>query len=201
MSGVVYARVPDSLKQALHKHAADRGLTLTGAVVEVAERGLEAIRTGASLESLADRLAALNREVERARMRLKEAEIRLQTAREREETIARAYAGVAERMRQELARCPGCRKPVGGADLLMRGHCPYCGRALTSLLAPTRAGIDRDEWIALLGALGVLAGLATATVADDVGDQDNRPRVIRRRRKPPKQARNRRSEAARSNPE
>jgi len=40
---VVYARVPDSLKQSLHAHAAKRGLSLTQALVELVERGLEAI--------------------------------------------------------------------------------------------------------------------------------------------------------------
>lgn len=73
-------------------------------------------------------------------------------------------------MRQELARCPLCRTPVSGKDLLRRGRCPHCGRALTSLLAPTRAGLDRDEWIALLGALGVLAGLAPADASEPAHD-------------------------------
>jgi hypothetical protein len=173
MSGVVYARVPDSLKQALHDHAAERGLTLAAAVVEVAERGLEAIRSGASVESLENSVAASSRELERIRARLKEAQFRLEAARERDETIAHTYGALAERMRQELAQCPRCRKPVSGGDLLMRGHCPHCGRALTSLLAPTRAGLDRDEWIALLGALGVLAGLATAGPPEIVVDWGN----------------------------
>ena len=43
MSAVIYARVPDSLKQALHAHAAERGLTLTTALVGLVERGLQAI--------------------------------------------------------------------------------------------------------------------------------------------------------------
>jgi hypothetical protein len=89
-------------------------------------------------------------------------------------------------MRQELARCPVCPKPVSGGDLLMWGRRPHCGRALTSLLAPTRAGLDRDEWIALLGALGVLAGLAAADAgepAHDVGgvnssDTDRAVRLV-----------------------
>jgi hypothetical protein len=38
------------------------------------------------------------------------------------------------------------------------------GTALTSLLAPApRAGLDPTEYLALLGALGVLVGLALAT--------------------------------------
>ena len=50
MSGVIYARVPDSLKHALHAHACKRGLSLTQAVVELLEQGLETI-AGPSLPS------------------------------------------------------------------------------------------------------------------------------------------------------
>jgi hypothetical protein len=73
-------------------------------------------------------------------------------------------------MRQELARCPGCRKRVSGSDLHTRGHCSHCGKAMTSLLAPTRGDLDRDEWIALLGALGILAGLAPADASEPAHD-------------------------------
>ena len=106
MSGVLYARVSDSLKQALHDHASKRGLSLTGAVVEVAERGLEAISTGSSVEALEDELERASRELDRTRARLKEAQIRLQAARERDEAINRAYGAVTERMRQEARPMP-----------------------------------------------------------------------------------------------
>ena len=54
-----------------------------------------------------------------------------------------------------------------GTDLLVSGRCPNCDKALTTLLLPApRSGFDRDEYLALLGAVGVLVGLATATSAD-----------------------------------
>jgi hypothetical protein len=61
---------------------------------------------------------------------------------------------------------------VRGFDLLVSGQCPNgnCGTALTSLLIPApRAGLDSNEYLALLGALGVLVGLAGATSAESVG--------------------------------
>jgi len=172
VSEVVYARVPDSLKQALREYSAARGLSLTRALVEVAERGLEAISTESDLASREAKLEAAAEELKKTRTRLTDAQVRLRAVEERDTAINRAYGAVAERIRQEVAQCPACREPVSGRDLLMRGRCPNCGRALTSLLAPTRAGLDRDEWIALLGALGVLAGLTPADAGGPDHDDD-----------------------------
>ena len=84
--------------------------------------------------------------------------------REREQLTAHTYRALAERARQELVACPRCRKPVHGSDLLVSGRCPHCNKALTSLLLPTRtADLVQNEYLALLGALGVLVGLALAT--------------------------------------
>ncbi len=153
MSAVVYARVPDSLKTALEAFASEHSLTLTRGVVELLERGLEQIAQEQPAAGL-----------EETRARLQEAELRLQTALERERLTAHCYSAVVERSRQPLVSCPNCRKPVSGSDLLVSGRCPHCTKALTSLLVPTpRAGTDRDEYLALLGALGVLVGLAQAT--------------------------------------
>jgi hypothetical protein len=59
---------------------------------------------------------------------------------------------------------------VRGSDLLVSGHCSNCDKALTSLLVPTRfAELVQNEYLALLGALGVLVGLALATDADGTG--------------------------------
>ena len=164
MSAVIYARVPDALKQALEAHRSAGGLTLTRAVVELLEQGLVASAEGRSRAELEGKLAECTSEQEATRARLAEAELRLQAAREREQLTAGTYSALAERTRQELASCPRCRKPVRGSDLLVSGRCPHCRTALTSLLTPApRAGLDPTEYLALLGALGVLVGLALAT--------------------------------------
>ncbi len=172
MSSVVYARVPDSLKEALQAHRSARGLTLTAASVELLEHGLEAFADERSVSELEAKLALLTSELEETRGRLREAELRLQAAREREQLTARTYTALAARARQRLALCPRCRQPVRGFDLLVSGHCPNsnCGTALTSLLTPApRAGLDPNEYLALVGALGVLVGLALATTAESAG--------------------------------
>jgi len=156
VSAVVYTRVPDSLKQALEAHASERGLSLTRAVVELVERGLE---------QTADQPSSS--ELEQTRVQLKQAELGLQSATQRERLTARTYRALAERARHQLGSCPGCRHPLTGSDLLVSGRCPNCGKALTTLPLPApRSGFDRDEYLALLGAVGVLVGLATTTNAD-----------------------------------
>jgi hypothetical protein len=53
--------------------------------------------------------------------------------------------------------------------LLVSGRCPNCSRAITVLLTPRpqTGAADKDEYPALLGALGSLLGLALVTSNDD----------------------------------
>ena len=170
MGAVLYARVPDSLKQALAARARERSLSLTAAVVELLERGLEATADERSSEREAA-LAAAASELERTRARLAEAEAGLELAREREQLSAATVSALAERARHELASCPQCRQPLRGDDLLVSGHCPNCERPITTLLTP-RAQLgapDKDAYLALLGALGGLVGLALASTSAGAG--------------------------------
>jgi len=112
MSAVVYARVPDSLKQSLEAHAAARALSLTQAVVELVERGLQASADEQFVTELERKLAAATSELAKTRARLKQAELALRAAREREQTTARTDTAFAERARHELACCPGCAKSL-----------------------------------------------------------------------------------------
>ncbi len=170
MSPVLYARVPEALKQALQAHAAGRGLSQTRAIVELLEEGLQASRDERSLAALESTLARSQGELQATRVRVRELELALEAAREREEQRARTYRALAARVRQELASCPRCRKPVRGSDLLVSGRCPHCGKAVTELLAPApKSALDQTEYLALLGALGLLTGLALASAGEEAG--------------------------------
>jgi hypothetical protein len=154
MTEVLYARVAGPLKQALQAHAGERGLSQTAAAVELLERGLEQ--------------SVRSNELEQTQARLRQAELELHTAQQREQATAHTYQAVAERARQQLALCLHCRQPLRGDHFLVSGHCPNCNRALSALLLPTpKTGApDRDAYLALLGAIGVLVGLATASSPD-----------------------------------
>lgn len=170
MSTVVYARVPDSLKLALAVRARERGLSLTAAVVALLEQGLDASADERAREREGE-LAASAAELERTRARLAEAEATLALAREREQLTASSFWALAERARGELASCPQCQKPLRGYDLLVSGHCPNCARPITALLLPRpqTGAPDRDAYLALLGALGGLVGLALASSSGGAG--------------------------------
>jgi multidrug efflux pump subunit AcrA (membrane-fusion protein) len=132
--------------------------------VELVERGLAALSDEQSVSELEAKLATTRSEREQTRARLQQAELGLQAAREREQLTARTYSALAERTRQTLGSCPRCRAPLRGSDLLVAGRCPNCGTALTALLLPApQANLPADEYLALLGALAVLVGLALAS--------------------------------------
>jgi hypothetical protein len=164
VSEVVYARVPGALKQALSARARERQLSLNATVRELLEDGLAASGEEHSRNVLEDALARAARELEETRARVSEAELRCALAEEREEMSAGLLTTLAERARQELAECPRCRQPVRGYDFLVSGHCPHCGKALTALLAPRPqvGASEPSEYLALLGALGAVLGLASA---------------------------------------
>jgi len=169
VSAVLYTRVPEALKQALAAHAAGRGLSQTRAAVELLEQGLVASRDERSFAKLEGELSRSQGELAATRVRVRELEGALEAARAREEHAARTYAAFAARARQVLARCPRCGKPLRGSDLLVSGRCPHCDRAVTELLAPApRSALDQTEYLALLGALGLLSGLALAS-AEEAG--------------------------------
>ena len=166
----LFVRVPDALKQALAARARERGQSLTAAAVALLERGLDTSEEERAREREGE-LAACASELERMRARLAEAEAALALAREREQLTATSCRALAERARHKLAVCPQCRKPVRGSDLLVGGHCPNCDRAITALLLPRQqtGAPDRDAYLALLGALGGLVGLALESTSGGDG--------------------------------
>ncbi len=171
MSKVVYGRVSPALKQALTTRAKERGLSLNATLVELLERGLAESAQEAARAELEAALAASVRELEEVRARLAAAEGRLVAAAEQEERTKGTLRALTERARPELGQCPACRKPVRGHDYLVSGRCPNCSRALTALLAPLQqiGAPERDEYLALLGALGALVALAGASALDASG--------------------------------
>jgi hypothetical protein len=163
--------MPEALKRALGAYASARALSLTAALVELLGRGLEASGEERSVAELERELALARSELAETGGRLREAELRLEAAREREELSARSHRAAAARIRQELASCPRCRKPLRGSDLLVSGHCPNCGKALSSLLTPMprAGGLEGGEYLALLGALSGVVGFMLAESGESAG--------------------------------
>jgi hypothetical protein len=163
MSQVIYARVPDTLKDAVDGYALERGTTLTSAVVNLLERGLVSTSDAPSVAQLEMRLATASAQRTEAEASLRSARLELQT-----------LQSLSERTRQIVGRCPreACARPITGYDLLVTGHCSSCREVLTSLLKlkapqpegngeqPQPGGISERDFLLLLGALGAVVGVA-----------------------------------------
>jgi hypothetical protein len=154
-TSVLYARIPDPLKEALDQEAAKAGTTLTTAIREAIEDGLEARSNKRSIHVLEKELATLRRQLGDARREL-------QTVKDRESANQRAHAALAKQLERTVGSCPKCDHEVKGDDLLINGACSSCGGGLTDLLMPAggKGDIDRNEYLFLVGAVGIVLAAA-----------------------------------------
>lgn len=154
MSQTIYARVPDQVKEAADAYASENGMTLATAIASLLDRGLQASADEASVLDLEKHVAELNNEVE--------------LLRQRDAAAATAYSALAQRTAQPVGTCPKCGSSINGHDLLVAGRCsnPACGASLSPLLGavskpkPGKGSLDDGDLKLLLGALGVVLGIA-----------------------------------------
>lgn len=153
MSQVIYARVPDATKEAVDGYADERGVTLTSAVVDLLERGLGAVTDERSIAALEARVAQLDAEKTQVATQLRAAQTELG-----------ALGALSSRSHQVVGRCPKCKQDFTGYDLLATGRCEHCGQPLSDLLLAKKAadtsGLDANEFLLLLGALGAILAVA-----------------------------------------
>jgi hypothetical protein len=148
---VIYARVPTALKEAADAYASQHGKTLTGAVAELLDRGLNSVSDERSIGHLEANLARVS--AEKA-----EAETSLQAA----TTQLAALGALAQRAGQRVGSCPNCGQEITGHDLLATGQCRSCHQTLSDLIVPERSApsIDQRELLVLVGALGAVLAIA-----------------------------------------
>ena len=147
MTQVIYARVPDSLKEATDVYASEQGMKLTGAVVDLLERGLASVTDERSIADLERQVASVT--TEKAHI---EADLRVAT---NELTALRAFAERATRA--QVGKCPKCNQGISGYDLLGTSQCSHCGASLLDVLAPVQdTNLDQREFGLLVGALGAI---------------------------------------------
>ncbi|MGH9090015.1 MAG: hypothetical protein ACRDZR_01330 [Acidimicrobiales bacterium] len=150
---VIYARVPKALKEAADGYAAGQGRTLTGAVVDLLDRGLTAVSDERSMVDLERNLSQVRVERDQAVAESQRAKAELA-----------ALTTFSQRAARRVGSCPNqaCGQGITGYDLLSLGQCTHCGQTLTSLIAPTSVAptLDQRELMILVGALGALLGIA-----------------------------------------
>ncbi len=148
---VIYARVPTALKEAADAYASQHGKTLTGAVADLLDRGLNAASDERSITELQANLARVTAEKAALEAGLEVAGTRLA-----------ALKALAQRASRSVGACPNCQQQITGQDLLGTGQCPSCGQTLSDLIVPERTAptIDQRELLVLVGALGAVLALA-----------------------------------------
>jgi hypothetical protein len=157
---VIYARVPEDIKDAAESYASERGLSLTAAVVDLLDQGLAAASAGMSAPELRASVDALV--AEKAQMAAD-----LRAARSEMATLQ----ALADRARKTVGSCSGCEAAVSGYDLLAVGQCAHCGDALPDLLAvgasvdgksgqSDRKAFNDHDVLLLLGAVGLAVSAA-----------------------------------------
>lgn len=151
---VIYARVAEQLKVAADAYAAQSGATLATTVAHLLERGLEATTNEKSIRELEARVQQLTGDNATIQAELRAGRSGFQT-----------LTALSRRAQQHVGTCPdpACGKSITGYDLLATGTCPSCGRALSGLLLSGKQnadGLNQQEFLLLLGALGALVGVA-----------------------------------------
>lgn len=148
---VIYARVPTALKEAADAYASQHGKTLTGAVADLLDRGLNAASDERSIGQLEVKLARVSAEKAEAEASLQAAATRLA-----------ALSALAQRASQRVGTCPNCSQEITGHDLLATGQCATCHQALSDLIVPERtaSSLDQRELLVLVGALGAVLAIA-----------------------------------------
>jgi len=82
--------------------------------------------------------------------------------------VAQGWLG-KQKAQRELAATRGTVARAR-ARALVSGRCPHCEKAVTELLAPApKSALDQTGYLARLGAVGLLTGLALASAGEEAG--------------------------------
>lgn len=135
----IYVRVPEATKTAAKDYAETNGMTLTGAISELLERGLEAIEDADSISRLQSQLQAKDVELQEAAARVR---------------------GLQALATTPLGVCASCKAVITAEDVLVRSKCPngHPLRAPAASNKPTGSGLDDNQALILIGAVGLLLG-------------------------------------------
>jgi hypothetical protein len=134
--------VPTRIKDGARAYAETNGMTLTTAISDLLDRGLEAVENEESIQSLQEQIQVRDN-------LLRETEARLR--------------GLQALANTQLGVCATCRVPVTAVHVLVNRTCPN-GHPLNTQDVPDKpqaaSGLDDNQALVLIGAVGLLLGAA-----------------------------------------
>lgn len=135
----IYVRVPEATKAAAKDYAETNGMTLTSAISDLLERGLESVENDESIEKLQKQIQAKDFQLQQSATRIQ---------------------GLHALATTPLGVCASCKTVITAEDVLVHGKCPK-GHALRAPGTPEKpkpAGLDDNQALILIGAVGLLLG-------------------------------------------
>jgi hypothetical protein len=159
---VIYARVPEEAKRAAETFKVDHGISLAAAIAILIALGADSGRLKKENGRLLDHVRQLTDERDAARAQLDQVRGNSAALEASNRALASAYQAVAAPLDRSIGTCAtkGCGKVLRGSDLLVTGVCSSCGTDLATLIAPARGTVDPNQYLLLLGAVGLLLGIA-----------------------------------------
>jgi hypothetical protein len=135
----IYVRVPETTKRAARDYSEAKGTTLTSAIGDLLERGLEAVENDESIRRLQLLLQAKDIELQQAESRIQ---------------------GLRALSTTPLGACGTCQSVVTAEDVLVRGKCPrgHTMRPPGAADKQSPNGLDDKQALVLIGAVGLLLG-------------------------------------------
>ena len=135
----IYVRVPEEIKIAAKAYADGNGMTLTGGISDLLDRGLEAVENDVSVARLQTQLAEKD-------IQLRDTETRLQ--------------GLQALSTTPLGVCGTCKSVITAVDVLVRGQCAegHALRAPDGSDRPQGSGLTENQQLILIGAVGLVLG-------------------------------------------
>jgi hypothetical protein len=158
-SATIYARVPVETKKAAETYASAKGLSMTAAMQELLQLGLEANENKAPMDAMRSHIADLEQRLREQELAAREQALQRVRAEREMKSVRQAAEVWAQRADLSVGSCPHCHGSISGRDLLVSGRCGTCQGPTTALLEPKAQDLNKNELMLVLGGIALLLGI------------------------------------------
>lgn len=153
----LYFRATGELRQAVDEYSASQGVTLSGALGRLVERGLEAVANEESVQRLQSELEHRREELASARLKFAQTEGQVKALQERDVKWQLFHKSIEQQLRSAPGgQCKHCHQQMSAYDQVIAKKCGKCAKSINELPnAPEVSG-----WVALIAGIGILLAVA-----------------------------------------